>query len=217
MGHRKWQSALGNKPDPGHPTYGLVLYAPNCLDFWLQAKTVQKNWLKLLSCLQILNLVWTTLWNHLNSLPNGHSGVRMVLDLFWTSKSGKCSQKSPKQNSPLILLQNFGTPIIFWKTQFFATFLTTLGLKNCNFFRNYLFCSKKQLSIIISRSGWIWSMIFSDTQKWSEFWHFEKLSILDLVCTRMEMFGFEVYHEYVIEYVEHTIKPSCRFTNTARR
>ena len=24
MGHRKWQSALGNKPDPGHPTYGVV-------------------------------------------------------------------------------------------------------------------------------------------------------------------------------------------------
>ena len=45
-------------------------------------------------------------------------------------------------------------------------------------------------------------MIFSDTQKWSEFWHFEKLSILDLVCTHMEIFGFEVYHEYIIEYVE---------------
>ena len=45
-------------------------------------------------------------------------------------------------------------------------------------------------------------MIFSDTQKWSEFWHFKKLSILDLVCTHMEIFGFEVYHEYIIEYVE---------------
>ena len=100
----------------------FILYAPNCLDFWHQAKTVQKNWLKLVLCLQILNLDWTTLWNHLNSLPNGHSGVRMVLDLFWTSKSGKCSQKSPKQNSPLILLQNFGTPIIFWKSQFFGSF-----------------------------------------------------------------------------------------------
>ena len=98
------------------------LYAPNCLDFWHQAKTVQKNWLKLVLCLQILNLDWTTLWNHLNSLPNGHSGVRMVLDLFWTSKPGKCSQKSPKQNSPLILLQNFGTPINFWKSPFFVSF-----------------------------------------------------------------------------------------------
>ena len=100
----------------------IILYAPNCLDFWHQAKTVQKNWLKLVLCLQILNLDWTTLWNHLNSLPNGHSGVRMVLDLFWTSKPGKCSQKSPKQNSPLILLQNFGTPIVFWKSQFFGSF-----------------------------------------------------------------------------------------------
>ena len=110
-----------NPKDEGWPKCTwkwIVLYAPNCLDFWLQAKTVQKNWLKLLSCLQILNLVWTTLWNHLNFLPNGHSGVRMVLDLFWTSKPCKSLQKAPKQNSPLILLQNFGPPIIFWKIQF---------------------------------------------------------------------------------------------------
>ena len=45
-------------------------------------------------------------------------------------------------------------------------------------------------------------MIFSDTQKWSEFWPFEKLSILALVCTNKEVFGFEVYHEYTIKYVE---------------
>ena len=41
-------------------------------------------------------------------------------------------------------------------------------------------------------------MFFSHPQKWSEFWHFEKLQILALV----EIFGFEVYHEYMIEYVE---------------
>ena len=40
--------------------------------------------------------------------------------------------------------------------------------------------------------------VFSHPQKWSEFWHFEKLWILALV----EIFGFEVYHEYIIEYVE---------------
>ena len=91
----------------------VILYAPNCLDFSLEAKAGQKNWLKLLLCLQILNLDWTTLWNRLNSLPNGHSGVRMVLDLFWTSRPCKSLQKVPKQNSPLILLQNFGPPIIF--------------------------------------------------------------------------------------------------------
>ena len=51
-------------------------------------------------------------------------------------------------------------------------------------------------------SGWIWSMLFSHPQKWSEFWHFEKLWILALVCTHMEIFGFEVNHEYIIQYVE---------------
>ena len=49
----------------------------------------------------------------INSLPNGHSGVHMVLDLFWTSKPCKSLQKAPKQNSPLILLQNFGPLTIF--------------------------------------------------------------------------------------------------------
>ena len=130
---------------PLYITHG-ILYAPNCLDFWQQAKTVQKNWLKLVLCLQILNLDWTTLWNHLNSLPNGHSGIHMVLDLFWTSKPCKSSQKAPKQNSPLILLQNFGPPIIFWKTQFFGIFITIFCLKNSKFFRNYLFCSKNSSS-----------------------------------------------------------------------
>ena len=51
-------------------------------------------------------------------------------------------------------------------------------------------------------SGWIWSMLFSHPQKWSEFWHFKKLWILALVCTHMEIFGFEVNHEYIIQYVE---------------
>ena len=38
-----------------------VLYAPNCLDFKLESKTAEKNWSKLLLCLQILNLECTTL------------------------------------------------------------------------------------------------------------------------------------------------------------
>jgi len=45
-------------------------------------------------------------------------------------------------------------------------------------------------------------MLFSHPQKWSEFWHFEKLQILALVCTHMEIFGFKVNHEYIIQYVE---------------
>ena len=44
-------------------------------------------------------------------------------------------------------------------------------------------------------------MFFSHPQKWSEFWHFKKLSILALVCTHMEIFGFEVYYKYIIKYV----------------
>ena len=44
--------------------------------------------------------------------------------------------------------------------------------------------------------------VFSHPQKWSEFWHFEKLWILALVCTHMEIFGFEVNHGYIIQYLE---------------
>jgi len=70
----------------------------------------------------------------------------MVLDLFLSSKPCKSSQKAPKQNYPLILLQNFGTPIIFLKTKFFGKNITIFSLKNGKFFRNYLFCSKNSSS-----------------------------------------------------------------------
>ena len=54
-------------------------------------------------------------------------------------------------------------------------------------------------------------MFFSHPQKWSEFWHFEKLWILALVCTHMEIFGFEVLHEYIIEYMEAVEPFSCSY------
>ena len=114
--------------------------------------------------------------------------------------------KIPKTKFPINFTSEFWHTNSFLKKSIFWKFLNLFfALKIAIFSEIIYFAQKtalhnyKQVSLW---SGWIWSMFFSHPQKWSEFWHFEKIWILALVCTHMEIFGFEVYHEYLIEYVE---------------
>jgi len=69
----------------------------------------------------------------------------MVLDLFWTSKPCTSLQKAPKQNSPLILPQNFGPLIIFEKLNFLEIFLLFFALKIGNISEIIYFAQKTAL------------------------------------------------------------------------